>query len=204
MSFILNLFNKFGLTIIFFLILLEYGCFPLPSEVVLPFAGFIANRNAFNLIGVIILSIIMGYLGCLICYVIGYYGGSKIYNKIYNKLPSWQKGLNATHNFFYKYGNISVMVGRVIPMFRTYVSFFAGIFKQSLLKYSIYSIIGISIWNTILITLGYVLVSKWTIVVNYYNNYKFLFCGAVIISIIIFLLYKMYKKGKNNQNINGD
>lgn len=204
MDFILMLFDKYGLLMIFLIIMFEYACFPIPSELVLPFLGYVSNYNFYNLFGVIIMSVIVGYIGSLICYLVGYYGGSKIYNKIYNKIPKWRKGLDASHGFFYKYGNISVMVGRVIPMFRTYVSFFAGLFKQSLFKYSLYSIVGITVWNAILITLGYYLSYKWELVESYYEKYKILFLIIIITLLIIFLIYKVYKKIKNTKTINGD
>ena len=204
MQFILMIFSKYGLFTLFVLIALEYACFPLPSEVVLPFLGYIANANNYKLIGVIMMSLIIGYLGCLVCYLIGYYGGSKLYNKLYNKWPSWQHGLDSTHKFFYKYGNFSVMIGRVVPMCRTYVSFFAGIFKQNLFKYSVYSLIGIMIWNVTLITLGYYLADKWGLVGSYYGKYKFLIVGVLVIGLITFFIYKMYKKGKKTKTINGD
>ena len=105
MDFILLLFNKYGLFVIFLVIALEYACFPIPSELVLPFLGYVSNKNFYSLFGVIIMSIIMGYIGSLICYLVGYYGGSKIYNKIYNKFPRWRKGLDNSYRFFYKYGN---------------------------------------------------------------------------------------------------
>lgn len=204
MQFILMLFYKYGLIMIFFLVLIEYACFPLPSEVILPFMGYMVDKYAYSLFGVIIMSIIMGYLGSLVCYLIGYYGGSKIYNKIYNKIPAWRKGLDSSHRFFYKYGNFSVMIGRVIPMCRTYVSFFAGVFKQSLFKYSLYSIIGITIWNSLLITLGYYFSSKWFVLERYYRNYKYVFVGLIIVVVIIFFSYKLYKNIKNRKTINGD
>ncbi len=203
MDFIFLLFDKFGLLIILLFVILEYACFPFPSEILLPFMGYVVNMCSYSLIGTIIISVILGYFGSLICYLVGYYGGSKIYNKIYNKIPSWRKGLDETHRFFYKYGNLSVVVGRVIPMFRTYVSFFAGIFKQSLLKYSLYSIIGISIWNSILICLGYYLSNNWMVVEKYYRNYKYIFLLIISLVVAVFV-YKMYKKIKNTKNINGD
>ena len=203
MDFIFLLFDKYGLLIVFLLVVLEYACFPFPSEILLPFMGYMVNKGAYSLIWSIVISVILGCLGSLLCYLLGYYGGSKIYNKIYNKVPSWRKGLDGTHRFFYKYGNLSVMVGRIIPMFRTYVSFFAGVFRQSLFKYFLYSIIGITIWNSLLISLGYYLSSNWIVVEKYYRNYKYIFILTVIFIVIIFV-YKMYKKMKNTKNINGD
>ena len=204
MQFVLSLFNGYGVLIIFILVMLEYACFPLPSEVILPFIGYITNVNGYSLIAVIIMSTIMGYFGCLICYLVGYYGGSKLFNKVYNKFPSWRKGLDGTYSFFYKYGNISVMVGRVIPMCRTYVSFLAGMFKQSLFKYSFYSLIGIVFWNLFLIFVGYILSDNWLVIVQYYKNYKYILFVIFLLILLSFFIYKMYKNKIKTQNINGD
>ena len=197
MNFILNIFSKWGLVAIFMLILLEYACFPVPSEVVLPFAGFIASSNGYSVIGVILLSSIMGYIGCLICYLIGYYGGSRIYDKLYLRFPKWQKGLDSAGNKFNKYGGLSVFICRLIPLCRTYISFFAGIFKQNLFKYSLYSLLGIFIWNVVLINLGYFLGNNWNLVSRYYNRYKILLVIVLFVFIMVFLMYRIIKKRKN-------
>ena len=201
MNFILSIFSKWGLFAMFILILLEYACFPIPSEVVLPFAGFISSSKGYSLVGVILLSVITGYIGCLICYLIGYYGGNYIYNKIYTKFPKWQKGLDSAENKFKKYGNVSVFACRLLPLCRTYISFFAGIFKQSLFKYSIYSIFGILLWNIILISLGYFLGNNWNLASNYYDKYKIVLFAVLLVFIVFFLVYRIIKKVKNS---NGD
>ena len=204
MEFIFMLFDRYGLIMLFVIVLLEYSCFPLPSEIVLPLLGCISSKNFYSLYGVIFMSVIFGYIGSLVCYLIGYYGGSKLYNKIYNKMPKWRKGLDSSYSFFYKYGNVSVLIGRIIPMCRTYVSLFAGLFKQSLFKYSFYSLIGITMWNTILITLGYYLSDKLSVVENCYGQYK-LFCLIIVVCVILFFFFiKMYKKFKKTKTINGD
>lgn len=194
MEFILNLFGKWGFFALFFVILLEYACFPIPSEIVLPFAGFVASSNGYSLIGVILLSTIMGYMGCLICYLIGYYGGKRIYNKIYEKKVKWRKGLDSASNMFSKYGNVSVLGGRIIPLCRTYISFLAGIFHQDLFKYSLFSILGILIWNSILIGVGYILKDNFGLVSSYYDKYKIILFVIVGLFLILFLLNKCIKR----------
>ncbi len=203
MKFILNLFGEWGLLGVFILIVLEYACFPIPSEVVLPFVGFIASLNEYSLVGVILMSVIMGYVGSLICYLGGYYGGSYLYNKIYNKFNKLQKGMDEANEKFTKYGNLSVFICRVIPLCRTYISFLAGIFKQSLFKYSIYSILGISVWNSILIVLGYFLMNNWQLVSFYYDKYKIILL-IILVMVMFFLLIKSIKKRKKVKDINGD
>jgi len=201
MNFILSVFNKWGLLAMFILILLEYACFPIPSEIVLPFAGFIASSRGYNFVGTILLSVIMGYFGCLICYLIGYYGGNYIYSKIYEKFPRWRKGLDSAENKFKKHGNVSVFVCRLVPLCRTYISFFAGIFKQSILKYSLYSVLGILIWNIILISLGYFLGNNWGVVSSYYDKYKFV---LIIVLLIVLFFYLMNKRIRKVKTKSGD
>jgi len=204
MGLILNLFSRGGLVMILILIGLEYACFPLPSEIVLPFSGFLVSMNGYSVVGFVILSVIVGYLGCLFCYLLGYYGGNYIYKKIYLKFPKWQKGLDETSNKFKKYGNVSVLICRVIPLCRTYISFFSGIFGQGLFKFSLYSVIGISIWNTVLILLGVVLKDNWNNVSFYYEKYKIILISLICLIICLFFLYKLYKKRKFVKTINGD
>lgn len=204
MNWIWNLFGKGSFIAIFILIGLEYSCFPIPSEIVLPLAGFATRINGYNLFGTILFSILVSYFGCLVCYLIGYYGGAGLFNKIYNKMKKWRKGLDKAKEMFNKYGNVSVLAGRLVPLCRTYISFFAGMFNQSLLKYSFYSILGIGVWNTILIVLGYELMNKKDLITNYYNNYKTILIIVFSLLFLMFIVSKLYKKMKSAKNINGD
>lgn len=203
MQFVLNLFHKWGLWAVFLLIFLEYACFPIPSEVVLPFAGFISNKVGNNLFLTLLISVFFGYIGSLVCYFIGYYGGNYIFDKIYNKFKGWRKGLDNSKAFFDKYGNTSVMIGRIVPLCRTYISFFAGLFRQNFFSYSLFSCLGICVWNTILVSLGYYLGDNWEIIAIYYNKYKYLFVIMFVLIFILFCLIK-YKKKKREKNIIGD
>lgn len=204
MDIIFRFFSKGGLVAVLVLIGLEYACFPIPSEFILPFLGSIASIEGYSVLGVILLSVIASYIGCLICYLIGYYGGVYLYNKIYNKFVRWQKGLNEANRKFEKYGNISVLVCRLVPLCRTYISFFAGIFKQGLIKYSFFSLLGIFIWNTVLITLGFNLANRWQIIGEYYNKYKNFIIIIFGIILLMILFFKLYKKVKKDKTINGD
>ena len=77
-------------------------------------------------------------------------------------------------------------------------------FKQSLFKFSIYSILGIIVWNFILIDIGYVLTDKWFVIVEYYKSYKYILLSILIFILLSFFAYKMYKKRIKTKNINGD
>ena len=142
MDFILNIIGKSGMVPVFVLLGMEYACFPLPSEIILPFIGSLACIRGYSLVGVILFSIIVSYFGCLVCYLVGYYGGVYLYNKIYKRFIKWRKGMDFANDKFNKYGGVSVLICRLIPLCRTYISFFAGLFKQDLLKYSFCSVLN--------------------------------------------------------------
>ena len=153
---------------------LEYACFPMPSEIVLPFVGFLATSSKMSFIGVLIASTFAGILGSLVCYYIGYFGGKPVLDKIGHKVPSTRKSIFAAKETFEKYDKISVMIARVLPLARTYISIPAGIARMNIIKFILFSFIGIFVWNTVLISLGYYLGSNWTIVEQLMKNILYL------------------------------
>jgi len=144
---------------------------------------------------------ICGVIGSLICYFIGRCGNNIITKRIIKK----QKN-NFTKSImvYNKYKNISVSVGRIIPLCRTYISFVAGLNKHNILFYIIFSSIGILIWNSVLILLGYNLFYNLEIIESYYKNYKY-FILIICLSLVIILFIKtLIKKNKNDKIKIGD
>ncbi len=197
MNDILSLINQYGVYIVFIVVLLEYACFPLPSEVVLPISGGIAYELNISPFIMILICTIAGVMGTLLCYFIGYLGKNKLFNKFIKK-----KERDESSSLYNKYGNIAISFGRLIPFCRTCISFVAGANKHNIVHYILFSLIGISIWNTILILLGYLFYDNLALVSTFYNDYKIiLICiFSMIVSIIIIMKIKIRfnKKKKNN------
>lgn len=191
LDYIFELISSYGLYIIFIVIVLEYSCFPFPSEVVLPLAGAIGYNHNINPFIMVLFSILAGLIGCLICYMIGYFGG-----KTFIKQNKHKKEESESISFYKRYGNVAISVGRIIPLCRTYISIIAGINKHKLLPYIFFSIIGISVWNTCLILLGYLFYDNIEIIALFYNKYKFIILTLVlfIIGITLFRKIKIYRK----------
>lgn len=196
MEFVIGFINKYGILSSLLLITLEYACFPLPSEIVLPFSGAMAVKNHNNFFALYFASIIASLIGSLICYSIGYFGGSALLNKITKKFPSSTDGINASQNKFNKYANLSVCIGRLIPLCRTYISLIAGVSKQSLISFLGFSAIGISIWNAILMWLGFKMGENWQNIIGYYDKFKMFLIPLIAISFIIYVVYLLSKKRK--------
>lgn len=183
MNDILNLVSDYGIIIVFVFVLLEYACFPLPSEVVLPLSGAIAYESDINPFIMILICTIAGVIGTLLCYSLGYIGKNKLFNKF-----TKNKERDESLSFYEKYGNVAISVGRLIPICRTYISFVAGGNKHNIIQYLFFSTIGILIWNTLLIFLGYLFYDNLDYIGLLYKDYKvvvFIIIGLIITLIII-------------------
>lgn len=186
MEWIFNFIENYGVIAIIILIFLEYACFPVPSEVLLPIAGALSIKG--NFFFVWILSIVAGIFGSIVCYLFGIWGRNYI-----DKSPRIQKRTAYALATYEKYQNISVLIGRVIPLCRTYISIVAGISKQKFINFITFSFVGIALWNFALMILGYVFYDNIEIVFKLYNQYKLLIILSGIL-IIILLIIKTIKQ----------
>ena len=196
MEWITEFMAQYGLIAMFLFIILEYACLPLPSEVILPLAGAMAVANGDSLVLVIIISIVAGLIGSMICYSIGYSGGNAVLDQLMKKFPNTRKGIESTRQFYQRYATYSVGFGRVVPLFRTYISFMAGITKQSLRSFLFASTLGIMVWNILLISIGYWLADSWQMILGYYDQGKWIIfiLALVAIGIVFFKRYRQKER----------
>ncbi len=199
MSFITDLIYEYGMLAIFIIIMLEYACFPVSSEIVLPLSGAVASVNNTNFFVILPLSILAGLIGTGICYTVGWFGGGAIIQVITRKFPKSKKGIDTAYAKFNQNGAAAVCIGRVIPLVRTYIALIAGAAKMNPITYFTASAIGISVWNTLLIGLGYILRQNYKAVGDYYIRYKHNLLPVVIIFIGILLVNFFYKRKKKQQ-----
>ena len=191
MNMVEKIVNSMGIKGILTLTFLEYACFPIPSEFVLPMLGYVSSSTS-NYLLLVILSLIVSLIACIILYCIGYYGGSLVIDKIYNKYKKSKKGIDICKQFISKHTKITLILARMIPLTRTYISLVAGTLKCPFYTYLFTSMIGIGIWNSILIGMGYAFVSNIDSIAPLYNKYKILILLLLSVSIIM-LLYKKFK-----------
>ncbi len=199
MNFVMDIINNYGLIAILIAIMIEYACFPLPSEVILPLAGALAINNNYNFFYILFLSVIVGDIGACFCYFLGRLGGNKVLTILKKIYPKSDEGIEEAQKKYLQYSSYSVSLGRMIPLCRTYISFIAGISKQNFLKYLIFTTIGISIWNFLLIFLGYKFYQNLDYVASFYDKYKIIVLLIIGIIIICYQFYKLIKT-KNIQN----
>jgi len=199
MQTLLHFISSYGLPAMFLVILLEYACFPVSSEIVLPLCGALAAASGTSYLSLILLSTLAGVLGTCICYAVGRYGGTAILDRITHRFPKTEKSLSASRNKFERYGTYAVAIGRVIPLCRTYIAFIAGASGMKFVPYLLSSLIGIAIWNSVLTGIGYVMQENWTYATALYEKYKDILIPLLLIfvSVIIYRNIGKHKTGSH-------
>jgi membrane protein DedA with SNARE-associated domain len=175
-----SLIEKTGYMSVFILMTMESMVFPVPSEAVMPFAGFLIEQGTFTFQGVLFVSTLGSIFGSLISYYIGYFGGMPFVKKFGKYALLDMEELEATERFFKKRGELTIFICRLIPVVRHLISIPAGTGKMNIWKFSIFTILGAGIWNAFLAYVGYVLKSNWDEVMKYSH--------IIDIVVVIFLL----------------
>lgn len=184
-----------GYTSIVILMALESMIAPIPSEAVMPFAGFLIAEGRFTFISVIFFSTLGSIIGSLISYYIGFIGGKPLIEKFGKYLLLNKHHLEVTEKYFSKRGDITILVCRFIPVVRHLISIPAGIGKMNILKFCLYTIIGAGAWNTFLTWVGYELKNNWNEVIKYSSAIDIVIL-IVLGLLFIYTVYKLYKTYK--------
>jgi membrane protein DedA with SNARE-associated domain len=181
--------EKIGYAGVFVLMTMESMVFPVPSEAVMPFAGFLIAEGKLTFTGVILFSTIGSIVGSLISYAMGAWGGKPFIDKFGKYLLLDRRDLEFTERFFTKYGSVTIFVSRFIPVVRHLISIPAGTGKMRLLPFSIYTVIGAGLWNAFLTVAGYYLRQSWSEVMKY-SHIIDIVVVLLLIGLFGFFVYK--------------
>lgn len=152
--------HTYGLIVLFLVVVGEY-CIPgIPTGIVMPAAGIVAGQAHKGLIEVMIISLIAGIVGSIILYLVGYFLGTTLLEKLKIKHPKIESGIEKTQRIMEEHSFIGIFICRLIPIVRTYVSLICGTVKVNFLKFMIFSIPGIFCWNFSGIVVGYLFGGK--------------------------------------------
>ena len=195
LEFITGLIASWGYAGIFVTMMLESALIPIPSEAVLPFAGFLAYMGEMNIWMVVLVSTLANLAGSIIAYYIGKYLGRPFVEK-YGKYLLLNMGhLQLVENWFAKYGNLTVLFSRMLPLIRTYNSLPAGMGKMNFPKFCIYTFLGSIPWNLALVLLGWVLKQNWAILEKY-SIYLDILAVFVVAGVIYYIVRQVRAAAK--------
>jgi membrane protein DedA with SNARE-associated domain len=168
---------------------------PIPSELILPLAGFSASRGSLSLVEALIWTTVGSVVGALIVYWIGAALGRDRTRRLVAKIPLIKESdLDRTEEWFAKHGGKAVFFGRMIPLFRSFISLPAGVERMPLPKFLLYTASGSAIWNAIFVLAGYFLGEQWHVVERYAGVLQWVVIGAVALAVVWFVVSRVRKK----------
>lgn len=180
-----------------FLMILESMIAPVPSEAVMPFAGFLWFEGKMNPWIIIIVSTIGSIIGSLLSYWIGAYGGRPFIKKFGKYLLLNEHHLDMTERFFSRFGEKAIFISRFVPVVRHLISLPAGVGRMRMDKFIVYTIVGAGLWNAFLAYLGYKLGENWERIGSWTHILDIILVVALV-GVIGYFLYKQIKS-RNTQ-----
>jgi membrane protein DedA with SNARE-associated domain len=172
------------------LMAIESACIPLPSEVIMPFSGYLVYTGRFNLLWVAT----MGALGCnvgsAIAYAIGYYGGRPLVEKYGSYILLTRHELDLADRFFARYGSVTVFISRLLPVVRTFIALPAGIARMEQVRFHLYTFVGSWPWCLGLAYVGMKLGERWDSdprLKQWFHRLDAVILGLVVIAAVLFL-----------------
>ena len=193
MDTLLQLMESYGYIVMFFAMAAENANIPIPSEVILGFAGFLISQGVFEFMPTFIIACLAGIFGSVISYFLGLYGGRPLLLKYGKYIFFNEKKFQLTERLFDSYGGIAVLVCRCLPGVRTFISFPAGVARYPFFKFIILTTVGTIPWTWLLVWAGSVLGSHWRDLIEY--NHIFLI-ALIVLAAVIALVFFIKRKGK--------
>lgn len=185
-GFIIGTINLLGYGGVVVLMAIESACIPLPSEIILPFAGYLVFIKKFSLLYVAVAGAVGCVIGSVIAYAAGAYGGRPLIEKYGKYLLISRHDLDLADRWFGRHGNITVFTGRLLPVVRTFISLPAGIAKMNFVQFIFYTFLGSFLWSLFITWIGFKLGEQWDTLGPYFHRFDYL---ILITGIILFVLY---------------
>src|SRR3954451_17276156 len=198
--FLENLYGAVGYVGVMIAMAIESAMVPLPSELILPFAGFQVSdqsliepltRGPWNFWIVVIAATIGNTIGSLIAYAIGAWGGRPFLERYGKYILIRQHEIELADHFFDKYGSATASFSRLLPIVRTFISFPAGVARMDLKKFIIYSTAGAFIWSALLVQLGVTLGQNWKQIRASLEPFDLLIAVVVFVLIGLFIWWRI-------------
>jgi membrane protein DedA with SNARE-associated domain len=167
---------------------------PIPSEVVLPLAGFLVGRGDLSLWGAIFAATFGSVAGALVLYALGRWGGRRLVLRYGQWLRVDEKALGRAEGWFWHYGDWVVLFARLVPVARSIVSIPAGTMEMPVLRFVVLTTLGSAVWNSVLIGAGVVLGANWHAVSGWMGSYSDVVLVVGTVAVALFLLLRHFRR----------
>lgn len=184
-GFIITVISTMGYGGIVLLMAIESACIPLPSEIIMPFAGFLVFKGELLLWGVALAGAVGCVIGSIPAYYLGMYGGRPLVEKYGKWVLISHHDLALADRWFARYGEIIIFIGRLLPAVRTFIAFPAGVARMPMGKFVLYTFIGSLIWCWVLAYVGMKFGEHWKELEVYFHEFHM----VLVVAGVIFLVW---------------
>lgn len=183
-SLIISIISDSGYFGVFVLMVLESACIPIPSEIIMPFSGFLAASGQFSLWLVVLAGAVGNLFGSIVAYLVGLYDGRPLVEKYGKYILISHRDLHRADRWFVKHGEGTVFFSRLLPVVRTFISLPAGIARMKFKKFCFYTLVGCLPWSFILAYSGLKMGENWEGLRTYFDKFNYLIAGLIVLGII--------------------
>lgn len=194
MDTLLQLMESYGYIAMFVAMALENANIPIPSEVVLGFAGFLISQQIFSFWTTFAVACVAGLVGSVISYWLGSYGGRPLLLKYGKYILFNERKFRMAEDLFNKYGGIAVIICRCLPGVRTFISFPAGVARYPFWKFAIFTVIGTIPWTLLLVWAGSLLGSHWRDLIQYNHIFLMAVIAVCVVSAVVFVWHRRRRR----------
>lgn len=184
-----------------FVMLVENVFPPIPSEVVMPFAGFLVVDGHFTYLGIVLAGTLGSVLGAVVIYYIGLWSNERVVRRFIRRWGKFfllsEDDLNRALGVFDRYGEIIIFVGRLIPIIRSLISLPAGMERMSLGKFLLFTTMGTAIWSAVLAYAGIFLGENWEDILGIVDQYERATAAVLIVLVVAFVAYRLREMRRN-------
>lgn len=192
---IINIISTLGYPGIVLTMVIESALIPLPSEIIMPFSGFLASTGRFDLNMVALMGAIGNVLGSLVAYAIGYWGHERLVRRFIRKFGKWilvsEKELDETEKLLHRFKDLVVLGSRVVPGIRTVISLPCGFAKLPLGRFIVLTFIGSLVWSYFLAWIGFVLGQNWHSIGPYFHSLDAVIIVAILAVVGLYIYHKL-------------
>jgi membrane protein DedA with SNARE-associated domain len=201
-----HLIATYGYVAIFLLMLAESACIPAPSELIMTFGGALAAGavpgTRLSMAGVIVAGVAGNVVGSYVAWAVGRYGGQAVFRRWGRRLGVRDHDLERATKWFDQYGPRAVLVGRLLPVIRTFISLPAGIAGMAPVRFGVYTTIGCIPWTAALAYAGYAVGSHWHSIVDAFKGPTYII--AAIVAIVLIVTAWRYLSSRRNEPSDSD
>ena len=185
--FVINTISTFGYTGILVTMAIESACIPLPSEIIMPFSGYLVTTGQFTMLGVTLAGAVGNVVGSVVAYYAGVWGGRPFVERYGPYVLVSRKDLETADRWFAQYGEAAVFFSRMLPVVRTFISLPAGVARMNFPRFVLFTFLGALPWCYLLAYIGVKMGQEWEHLRDYFHQFDILIGLSLAVAVGYFL-----------------